>query len=350
MPRVICPACTGDFFTEAADFRTIRREIRLRREFVYSRLRRRAEQAELKDLLDFMHGAPAPLLECVRCGLLVRAEHRIRGAGDYTEDPNDPDLMAQVYPHYLDAFRSKAPAYAGRLRPNADVLEIGSHLGAFLQTAEEWRWRPLGLDVGRDTSEFARRRGLTVHGQTIEDARLGEASFDAVFVWNCFEQLPDPAAALRSIRRVLKPWGLLAVRVPNALPYRLFRQDALEHAGFERKALAYNNLLGFPYLYGYTVDNLNRLLERSGFEFVAGFNSELVTTPFAEAPRALRREQIGISRRTAEWSVETTRRTNLLTGPWLEALYRKLPDSIANNPRKNPPRIELLFLPRGAAA
>jgi SAM-dependent methyltransferase len=350
MTDIACPVCGSNIFTEAADLGVIRREIRLRRAFVCSRLRRRAERAELKDLLDFMHGAPAPLLECVQCGLLVRAEYRVRGAGDYMDDSNDPDLMAQVYPHYLQAFRSKASAYSGRLRPNADVLEIGSHLGAFLQTAEEWGWRPVGLDVGRDTSDFARQRGLTVRGETIEDARLASESFEAVLVWNCFEQLPDPGATLAAIRRVLRPWGLLGIRIPNALPYRLLRQGALKREGFARKALAYNNLLGFPYLYGYTAENLNRLLERSGFEFVAGFNSELVTTPFPDMPRVLRREQLAISRRTAEWSVDTTRRSNVLTGPWLEALYRRLPDDVASQPRGSPRNIELLFLPRGAAA
>jgi SAM-dependent methyltransferase len=325
---------------------TVKREIRLRRDFILSRLRRRAAHAELKDLLDFMHGFPAPLVECTGCGLLTRDEAHVRGASSYEEDTNDPDVLAQVYPRYVQAFRNKAVAYRDRLRPHANVLELGSHIGAFLQTAEEWNWSPLGLDIGRDTTEFIRSRGLPVRREVLEDAQLGHSAFDAVFVWNCFEQITDPGPVLASIRQVLKEHGLLVVRVPNALPYRLLRGDVL--------SLAWNNLLGFPYLYGYTAENLNRLLARYGFAYVRGFNSELVTTPFADVPKYLRAEQKQISRTVAEWSTRTSAST--LTGPWIEVIYRRMTErdwlrssrSHLEASRVPGDRIDRRFLPRAA--
>ena len=56
-------------------------------------------------------------------------------ADSYEDDPNDPGVMAQVYPRYVHAFRNKEQAYRGLLRPRADVAELGPHLEAFLQTA-----------------------------------------------------------------------------------------------------------------------------------------------------------------------------------------------------------------------
>ncbi|HET8546483.1 MAG TPA: methyltransferase domain-containing protein [Bryobacteraceae bacterium] len=336
-----CPACGSHTFHRAVALRTVRQEIRQRRNFVYSRLRRRASQAELKDLLDFMHGFPAPLVECAGCGLLTRAEADLRGASSYEEDTNDPDILTQVYPRYVQAFRNKEAAYRERLRPHADVLEIGSHIGAFLQTAEEWNWVPLGLDVGRDTTEFIRRRGLHVWRETLENARLAHSSFDAVFVWNCFEQITDPGPVLAAVRRVLKEHGLLIVRVPNAFPYRVLRADLL--------TLAWNNLLGFPYLYGYTIENLNRLVARFGFEHVRGFNSELVTMPFADVPNRLRAEQKAISRRAAEWSTRTSAEASTLTGPWIEVIYRRLSERDWLRTSRVPlRRIDPSFVPRAA--
>ena len=335
-------------FRRAVDAHTMRGEIQLRQDFVRSRLLRRAAQAELKDLLDFMHGFPAPLLECAGCGLLARAEADVRNASSYEEDTNDPDILAQIYPRYVQAFRNKAAAYRDRLRPHAGVLEVGSHIGAFLQTAEEWNWTPLGLDVGRDTTGFIRSRGLPVRRETLEDAHLPAGAFDGVFVWNCFEQIGDPAPELATVRRVLKDHGLLIVRVPNALPYRLLHGDV--------SLLAWNNLLGFPYLYGYTIENLNRLMARHGFEYVRGFNSELVTTPFADVTSKLRNEQKRISRRAAEWSTQTSADANTLTGPWIEAIYRRMSerDWLRSNrsrleaSRVPASKIDRRFLPRAA--
>src|SRR3954467_11271521 len=160
MRLVQCHLCGGRAFTMVAAAAEIDRELQIQNEFVFARLDHKAKRAELKDLTDFMHGFPAPLVKCQNCGVLTRAERRMREAQSYEDDPNDPDLMAQLYPRYLAAFRQKEKAYRSLLDPAADVLDLGSHLGAFLQTAEEWNWKPIGLDVGTDTSAFARARGF----------------------------------------------------------------------------------------------------------------------------------------------------------------------------------------------
>jgi SAM-dependent methyltransferase len=331
-----CNICGAHSWTPAVHADRIRREIRMQREFVYSRLGRKADRSELKDLTDFMHGFPAPLVACRKCGVLTRAERGRRSSADsYEEDPNDPDLMTQVYPRYVEAFRHKRIAYEPLLKPHADVLELGSHLGAFLQTAEEWSWRPVGLDIGKDTSDFVRSHGLSVNRQPVEDATLRAGSFDAVFVWNCFEQLPEPAATLRASRKLLSRNGLLVIRVPNAAFYRTLDRQ-LEGGGgqdFIMSALAYNNLLGFPYLHGYTAFSLNRLVTRWGFEYVRGFNSELVTMPFADITRRIRQEQIAVSQAVAGWSSATTREAGMLTGPWIELVYRRLEEGLVDGTR-----------------
>ena len=115
---------------------------------------------------------------------------------------------------------------------------------------------------------------------------------------------------LKAAHRVLKKHGLLVVRVPNLSFYRAFRGSR----GLARKALAYNNLLGFPYLYGYTMETLNHLLARAGFTYELGFNSELITTPFADVSKRIAREQSRVSRAIAEWSTRTSSRRSPVRG------------------------------------
>jgi hypothetical protein len=260
-----------------------------------------------------MHDGPALLLRCGDCGLVVREEPSVRATDSYEEDPNDPDLMAHVLPLYADAFRNKASAYRDRLTPHASVVELGSHIGGFLQVAEEWNWSPVGLDIGKDTADFASRQGLTVRRETIEDAKLAAGSADAIFVWNCFEQLAEPAGMLIAARRLLRRHGLLVLRVPNVSFY--FESDT--------EALAWNNLLGFPYLHGYTASTLNRLVRQYGFEAVRGYNSELITMPLPDPAADVRARQIAASARVARWSTRTTADRRDLTGPWIEVIYRK---------------------------
>jgi SAM-dependent methyltransferase len=239
--------------------------------------------------------------------------------------------MAQVYPRYVQAFRNKEKAYRELLRPNADVVELGPHLGAFLQVAEEWNWNPIGIDVGKDTTEFMRQSGLTVVNGTIDDARLKDGSQDAILIWNCFEQLEEPMETLRTAHRVLRPHGLLTVRVPNVAFYQALR-------GRAKKVLAYNNLLGFPYLYGYTLDTLNRLLARAGFDHVRGFNSELVTMPFADLTEPVINEQHRVSQQAAEVS-------NHIQGPWIEGVYRRVERPVL----PASPAVDRRFLERAVA-
>jgi hypothetical protein len=135
----------------------------------------------------------------------------------------------------------------------------------------------------------------------------------------------------------------LIIRVPNVAFYR-----ALAGAGEESpalRALAYNNLLGFPYLHGYTEASLNRLVTRMGFEYVRGFNSELVTMPFADVSARIHSEQSAVSETIAGWSARASQSTGALTGPWIELVYRRVERPSA---RPAAPLIDPRFLKRAS--
>ena len=281
------------------------------------RLARRPDPGELKDLTDFMHGFAAPLVECSVCGVVTRAETNVRESHTYEEDPNDIAWMRHVLPRYVNAFRNKKSAYKDLLRPHAEVLELGPHLGGFLEVAEEWGWRPTGVDIGKDTADFCNSRGLLVRRQLLSDYS-SRTPIEALFIWNCFEQLADPFDSLREAYQMLAPGGLLVLRVPNVWFYR-----ALAGRSWAEPYLAYNNLLGFPYLYGYTADSLDRLVTSYGFVHVRGFNSELVTMPFADVTTRIGREQQAASSRISDWTTTATQELGHLTGPWIELVYRK---------------------------
>lgn len=92
------------------------------------------------------------------------------------------------------------------------VLEIGIGTGLNLPHYDPRRVeRVIGLDPGMEMHRLARQRlegsGLTVElvGLSAERIPYDDASFDCVLVTFSLCTIPDPVAALREMRRVLKP-------------------------------------------------------------------------------------------------------------------------------------------------
>jgi SAM-dependent methyltransferase len=86
-------------------------------------------------------------------------------------------------------------------------------------------WDPIGLDRDPRKTAFA-RDVLNIDARCLrfEDAEFDHEAFDAVTMWDSLEHLHHPLAALREIRRILKPGGHLLLRVPSldSLDARLF--------------------------------------------------------------------------------------------------------------------------------
>ena len=324
-----CPVCAGNSFTALATAVVLREECRIRDRFVKRRLRGPAGSGELKDLTDFFHTEKADILECGNCGLLIRNEHEPPPARQYAEDEYDPEVIDHLYPRYVDAFRKKENPYRRLLPEGARVLEIGSHYGAFLQVASEWGWSAVGIDPGKDTSRFAASKGFTVHNVAVEEAALPDAIFSGEFIWNCFEQIEQPPKSLAICRRALVPGGLLIVRTPNGKFYslceRLLLGDSTGTAekDFLLRVMGYNNLLGFPYSYGYSGETLTQLVSAYGFRYEGALNSELLTFPLPENPEWVEQEERAINKdvRLLANSVLADGSGSLI-GPWIEVWFR----------------------------
>ncbi len=329
MPK--CPVCAGEVFTTLVPARKIDEECRMRERFVNRRLARPAAADELKDLTDFFHQAAADILACAGCWLLFRQEHEKPPAQTYSRDEYDPELMERLYPQYLNAFRAKQKPYRTLLPAGARVIEIGSHYGAFLQTANEWGWHAEGVDVGQDTSRFAKSKGFDVHVSEVAECHFPNAQFDAVFIWNCFEQIKDPKPVLAECRRILKPGGLLTLRVPNGLFYKmcqalLSEQDvARDSAEFLIEVMGYNNLLGFPYLYGHHRATLEQLARSFDFQMKGSLNSQLLTLPLPEEPQWVAAEERIINSEARLLAGRVLSKAGKLIGPWIELWFRSEP-------------------------
>jgi SAM-dependent methyltransferase len=107
--------------------------------------------------------------------------------------------------------------FINTLQPKAGkLLDVGSGSGNFLQAMRllQPAWKLQGIEPDQRASEFARQQGLDVKTQLLDESNFPPEHFDAITLWNVFEHLADPRAALHKIRSLLKRDGVLYLAVP----------------------------------------------------------------------------------------------------------------------------------------
>ncbi|HEU0315962.1 MAG TPA: class I SAM-dependent methyltransferase, partial [Solirubrobacteraceae bacterium] len=105
-------------------------------------------------------------------------------------------------------------------RPPARALEIGPGSGIYLPLLSELAETVVASDIEEAFLERARaisamRPNIEVVLDDIVASRLEDESFDLVLCSEVIEHIPDPGAALTSIRRILRPGGRLILSTPH---------------------------------------------------------------------------------------------------------------------------------------
>lgn len=328
---VDCPVCgsaRARMVCSAAEMAEQRRYVAA----FYRRRWRTHNAATAADRASFTQDYTTDIVSCADCALLYRNPRPRPDAVTraYRQDRYDAAYLAAEFENQRAWVRRKLPALAHRLRPGhgrrPQVLEVGSFVGALLAEGRTCGWEMFGVDPGEDVTAFCRARGLPVFRGTLQDADLKDGSFDAVVIWNTFDQLPDPRPTLDAAVRLLRDGGLLTIRIPNgacfasAMALQSSLPDWLRSPLWT--ALAWNNLLTFPYLYGYTVETLTALTSADGFRRVACLPDTLMPAPAGQITRwAAWEAQLYRWLCRASWHAAASERYP--SAPWLDVYFER---------------------------
>ncbi|MDB4892677.1 MAG: hypothetical protein JWL61_4532 [Gemmatimonadetes bacterium] len=264
-----CIVCGSADTHEIADTDDVHTEIESLWEHHSKRLRPETPPPHLMDRVAFSERPPLRVVQCTTCGLVYRnpVERPSELGKIYGDESPTTDVMQALHDTQRASYASQAERLTSVAGRHGSGLEVGSYVGAFLAAARDEGWQFAGVDINQCTNAFTRSLGFEVIDGTIEAVKSRRV--DAVAIWNCLDQLADPPSAIRAARGHLGAGGLLALRVPNGACYATFSPLLDSSFAFvARNWLAQNNLLGFPYRFGFTPRSLTRLVEQNGFEVV----------------------------------------------------------------------------------
>jgi len=94
-------------------------------------------------------------------------------------------------------------------------LDVGFGNGSLLFTAQEWGYRPVGVDLRARSVEALAELGIESH--CVELSRLGHDNrYSVVSMADVLEHMPFPKEGLLAARRLLTEEGVLFLSMPNS--------------------------------------------------------------------------------------------------------------------------------------
>jgi 2-polyprenyl-3-methyl-5-hydroxy-6-metoxy-1,4-benzoquinol methylase len=148
------------------------------------------------------------------------------------------------------------------IEPGATVLDIGcssGQLGAALKKQKQVH--VIGLDIDKDDVELAKHNLDEAYVSNIETDDLSQyGTFDYVMMADVVEHLMNPIAALKKVRKLLKPGGKFVFSIPNMA--NVTTRIELLKGSFMYKDFG---LLDRTHLHFYDQTEVNRVLSEAGF-------------------------------------------------------------------------------------
>ncbi len=197
---------------------------------------------------ELMYANPQESVDCDRIVL----EEKLPG-------PEDPG-----FPQYFRKQQVQLPDNRRALRVLNDffpkrgkLLEVGSYMGFFANEIKCDGWEVTCLEPFKGAADYSREHfNLNVMVGLLPQSVIPTATFDAVMMLHVIEHMPDPAANVRELRRMLKPGGMMVVETP--------RFDSLMFKLLGRRERSLSNCNG--HIFFFTVPTLTKLIEKEGFK------------------------------------------------------------------------------------
>jgi SAM-dependent methyltransferase len=98
------------------------------------------------------------------------------------------------------------------------LLDVGCGYGFFLELAIKKGWDVYGVEPCKHARQLAAAKGINNISEDLFSGKYEDEMFDVITMFYVLEHLPDPMRYLKEINRILKPGGILLLRLPHTTP------------------------------------------------------------------------------------------------------------------------------------
>jgi len=222
-----CRICKGDFFSQPL----------LRQ----NKMPKAAQHLPNSDEIKNERGVNLEIQQCSRCALVQLSNEPVPYFREVIRSSAFSKEMKTFREHQFKLFVENFSL------ANKKVIEIGCGKGEYLSLMKEFKIKAYGLEFAEDSVNACIKSGLNVFKLYLEDEAvvINESPFDAFFILNFFEHVPDPNTMLSGIYNNLSDDGIGLVEVPNfdmMLNNNLFSEFIGDHLFYFTKETLINTL------------------------------------------------------------------------------------------------------------
>lgn len=189
------------------------------------------------------------LYQCSGCGLL---QLNVKPVSYYKDVIRASGVSEEMKEFRLNHFSDFVSRYNLK---DKKIIEIGTGCGEFLDIMDKTEVKAYGLEHLDESVDKCLERNLEVYKGFIENEnyKIENAPYDAFFIMNFLEHIPNPNQFLQGISNNLKDNAIGLIEVPNV--------DMI------LKRLMFSEFISDHLMY-FTRDTLKFLLEKNGFEVI----------------------------------------------------------------------------------
>ncbi len=271
-------------------------------------------------------GYKTTIVGCDQCGLVYRDE---RPEADeilrlYEEEKLNLDYAERWKKSWIPIYNRILTGIEKKTGHKGILLDIGSQLGLLPEIARSRGWEAYGIDPSDITARESSKLNIPLVQGASPQLPFAENSFDVVTCLTVFENLPHFTEDLQQLRRVLKPNGLLVLKVANFDFYEKITSLSLSGklAHLRDEILINLHLLGWPYQYGFRPEKIRDIIDIHGFNKI-----EILNYPLAY----LGNNKFFDNIRKLINAISSTikKATDKITSPWME-IYARNEDKTKN--------------------
>ncbi|NUN22222.1 MAG: class I SAM-dependent methyltransferase [Candidatus Jettenia caeni] len=202
------------------------------------------------------------MVKCKNCGLVYlnsrpNQQTLLKLYADYHQrEGKDEDVWARL----MEKNFKEVSLLLNKIFPEkGKILDVGCGYGHFIEIMQDCGWFAQGVDPSSGTLYHAKKKGLNVIETSFDDSSFPDNFFDVVTAFYVLEHLPDPLSTAKKIFEMLKPGGVIVIRVPHTTPIvRFLSVFTID-----------NNLYDAPYhLYDFSPMTITVLLKKAGFSLI----------------------------------------------------------------------------------